>query len=209
MMPPLSDPYGPEAEPLERNGLPSTGACASVEYHLDAKDRITGVNEEWDRFANRNGGDHLQSEALIGRSLHDFISGDVTKMFVNALLQSTRVTGKERTINYRCDSPDVKRYMAMDILPSGQGRLVSRHRTIQEVKMSTAITLVTATRASGVFIKRCSMCNRLSRNGESEVEPDAAAAAGWFGEGATQVIYFVCKDCQNVVQRFRGRPIQP
>ena len=186
------------------SNAPNTSGVLAVEYQLDAKDRITALNEEWNRFATGNGGEQMQAENLIGRSLHDFISGDVTKMFVNAMLQSTRLTGKARTIQYRCDSPQMKRYMAMEIAPLGQNGLVSRHWTIQEVKLPSAISLMTAPRPDGIRIKRCSMCNRLSRNGGPVVEPEVASASGWFGEGLTQVIYFVCQDCQSAIKNKWG-----
>jgi hypothetical protein len=191
---------GPLADPTA-----AKQASAVVEYRLDEHDRITEVNESWKRFALENGGENLIAENVIGRSLRDFISGDVTRMFVSALLQSTRLTGKERTINYRCDSAEVKRFMAMDIVPVNSGELISRHRVLRELKLPVSIPFTAIKSGQKALIKRCSMCNRLTKGGSPLIEPEDAERLGWLDQPASAlVIYSVCRDCAALVARTRA-----
>jgi hypothetical protein len=188
------------ADPADRKP-----ASPVVEYRLDECDRITEVNHNWKRFALENGGENLIAEKVIGRSLRDFISGDITRMFVSALLQSTRMTGRERTVTYRCDSAEVKRYMAMDIVPVSSGELISRHRVLRELKLPVAMPFSAIKSGEKTLIKRCSMCNRLAKEGSPPVEPEDAERLGWLGSPANAlVIYFVCKNCAEMVTRTRA-----
>lgn len=174
-----------------------------VEYRLDAHDRIVAVNEDWRRFATANGTGTLMPENVVGRPLRDFVSGDITRMFVDTLLQGVRLTGRERTVPYRCDSPDAKRYMEMTVAPTPSGGIVTSHRVVREERFAAPNAFVAGAGRGQRrdLIKRCSMCNRLSRNGGELVEPELARSAGWLlGAAATPVIYFVCKACQALVK---------
>jgi hypothetical protein len=42
-------------------------------YHLNARDEISSVNEEWQSFARANEGEHLLAGPILGRVLWDFI----------------------------------------------------------------------------------------------------------------------------------------
>jgi hypothetical protein len=177
-----------------------------VEYRLDAHDRIVAVNEDWRRFATANGTGTLMPENVVGRPLRDFVSGDITRMFVDTLLQGVRLTGRERTVPYRCDSPDAKRYMEMTVSPAAGGGIVTSHRIVREEHFAApnAFVAATGTGPKRDLVKRCSMCNRLSRNGGDLVEPEVARSEGWLLVGtATAVIYFVCKACQSLVKEQR------
>jgi hypothetical protein len=178
-----------------------------VEYRLDAQDRIVGVNEDWRRFASANGVETLMPEKVVGRPLRSFISGDITRMFVDTLLQGVRLTGRERKLPYRCDSPDAKRYMEMTIGPAPAGGIVTWHRVIREERFGSPNAFVVGTGRGQRrdLVKRCSMCNRLSRNGGDLVDPEVARREGWLlGGAATPVIYFVCKTCQEFVKEQRA-----
>ena len=194
-------------EPAPTPANPPKAVGFAVEYRLDDKDRIVAVNEDWRRFASANGGPGLAPEQVVGRSLRDFISGDVTRMFVDTLLQSVRLTGRERKLAYRCDSPEAKRYMEMVVAPAADGGIVSRHRLVREERFAAAIPFVASPGARRALVKRCSMCNRLSRNGGELVEADVARREGWLAPvGATPVIYFVCPACRRLVEGQRARP---
>jgi hypothetical protein len=166
-------------------------------YRLDARDRIIEVGGEWDRFAIDNGADELVSGAIIGMSLRTFIAGDVTRMFVDALLARVRLTGRPAIIPYRCDSPGIKRYMEMSLQSIGAD-LVSEHRILSEQTMFSPLAFdASAAVGAGSWVKRCSMCNRLTDRSGRTAEPDEFPHA----PGDTlRVIYHVCTDCRQRVQ---------
>lgn len=176
-----------------------------VEYRLDRHDRIVSVNEGWTRFARENGGDILCPEAVIGRPVRDFICGDITRMFVDTLIQSIRLSGRERRIPYRCDTPECKRFMEMAWFPESGAGLVSRHKLLRTERLVRPIDFQVRRGAPNLLVKRCSMCNRLSRSGGQPLEPDVAELSGWIDACRTNfVVYHVCRDCQEAVLDRRG-----
>lgn len=130
--------------------------------------------------------------------LRNFIVGDVTRMFVDALLARARLTGRPAIIPYRCDSPGVKRFMEMSLEGIG-AELISEHRILSEQTLHSplAFAAVSDDRPTN-WLKRCSMCNRLSDRTGSVREPDDFPHAA--GE-TLRVIYHVCADCQARVQK--------
>ncbi|MCK6404491.1 MAG: hypothetical protein L6Q60_00595 [Rhodocyclaceae bacterium] len=170
-------------------------------YRLDARDRIVEVGGDWDRFAIDNGAEELVSGAILGMPLRTFIAGDVTRMFVDALLARVRLTGRPAVIPYRCDSPGVKRFMEMSLESIG-AELISEHRCLSEqVMFSPLAYAVVSEPASGGWVRRCSMCNRLTdRSGRSYESDEYPHEAG----DTVRVIYHVCPDCQRRVKARLG-----
>jgi len=190
----------PLAEISSNDAATRTGS-GFTRYRLDAKDRIVDVGGDWDSFAMDNGAEGLVSSVVVGTLLRSYIAGDVTRMFVDALLARVRLSGRPAMIPYRCDSPGIKRCMEMSLAKIGSD-LVSEHRIVSERVMFPLLSFVAVEdKRPGDWVRRCSMCNRLTlRNGEN-CEPDAFAPAP--GE-ALRVIYHVCADCQRRVQERLG-----
>jgi hypothetical protein len=182
---------------------PSTDAAAAasqLSYTLDPDDAITAVTGDWDRFALDNGGDESLSTKIIGRRLDHFISGDVTLMFVRTLLMSARTLKRTIQRPYRCDSPQLKRFMEMTIVPRGNGVLEVCHRQVRSEPYRYALTFTAAMPGAGSnFVKRCSLCQRI-RVGDRWSEVDDAVLEGRLQQGAAAklaVLYGVCPDCMS------------
>ncbi len=175
-------------------------AASQLSYTLDPDDAIIAVTGDWDRFALDNGGDESLSTKIIGRRLDRFIAGDVTLMFVRTLLMSARTL--ERTIQrpYRCDSPQVKRFMEMTIVPRGSGVLEVCHRQVRSEPYRYSLPVTAAMPGTGSnFVKRCSLCQRI-RLGQTWSEVDDAVLEGRLQQRATAelaVVYGVCPDCMS------------
>lgn len=179
-------------------GRPSGGQVTG--YRLDARDRIIEVSGEWDRFACDNGAEELAMDSVIGMPLRRFISGDVTRMFIDTMHERVRMSGRPMTVPYRCDSPGVKRFMEMSLAAIGND-LVSEHRLLAEHVMPRTLVFRNATdERSHSWTKRCSMCNRLSTPDGHLVEPDEFSGTGSADGQTVGVIYFVCPDCRAKVR---------
>lgn len=168
-------------------------------YRLDARDRIIEVSGEWDRFACDNGAEELAMDSVIGVPLRSFISGDVTRMFIDTMHARVRLSGRPMTVPYRCDSPGVKRFMEMSLAAIGND-LISEHRLLSEHVMPRALVFRSADGRPHAWTKRCSMCNRLSMPGGRLIEPDEFAETKYPDGEAVGVIYFVCEDCKSKIQ---------
>ena len=176
---------------------PATSDSA-MSYTLDEADCIVAVGGAWDDFARVNQGDAVLSSKVIGRKLDQFIHDDVTRMFVRSLLMAARLLGKPISRPYRCDAPELKRFMEMTVTPDARGCLEVKHRELRIEPMLHRVRLVAAPPGSqAVFTKRCSLCNRVQTQGVwSEV--DAAVLAGRLTDSGAglKVFYGVCPDCQ-------------
>lgn len=176
-------------------------SVSPTSYWLDEDNRIEQVSgPTWDRFAAENRGDALLGERVLGRSLMDFIAGDTTRMWVHAVISYARLLGKAVSREYRCDSPDERRYMRMDIEPLGDGRLRVDHWLLRTESVPAPIDFQTATEAERAAFHRCSICNRVRIRG-FWVEAHPAVFEHLGTEDATlPVVYAVCDDCQQALR---------
>jgi hypothetical protein len=169
-----------------------------LSYTLDKSDAIIAVAGNWDRFAVENGGDDLLSTKIIGHRLDRFIAGDVTRMFVRTMLMSARTLKRNVRRTYRCDSPQIKRFMEMTIVPCSDGVLEVSHRQIRTEPYRHAVTITAAAGTTTGLIKRCSVCNRVRLRQSWRDADDALLAPCPPTAGAAAqltVIYGVCPDC--------------
>ena len=167
---------------------------ALTSYWLDEDNAIVRVSGDWDRFARENDGSGLYSADIGGKSIWNFISGDSSRMWLEALLQLTRLTGKAISRPYRCDSPDLKRFMTMTIIPEGSGRLRVEHAILATEARQAPVYIRYAAKATlPSFYQRCSVCGRVRHTpAEPWLEPDELCARR---EAELSVIYAVCEDC--------------
>jgi len=165
-------------------------------YQLDKKDRIISVNNTWDEFAHDNGGTHVFEKDICGCSLWDFIAGDSTRMWMQSVLWVARLKKTVIERPYRCDSPELKRFMKMRIIPDRGGVLRIEHEV-----MSTEQIAVPVYAKYGVGIKhprlklKCSFCSRIKydRGWEEFSGEDAGESSEIY------VAYGVCEDCQRLM----------
>lgn len=89
-------------------------ASPTIVYRVDAQDRIVSVNGAWNAFASANGGATIVSTRIIGRNLFEFITDATTQQLYRQMLARIR-SGQDLQYTYRCDSPDRRRLMEMEM----------------------------------------------------------------------------------------------
>jgi hypothetical protein len=143
----------------------STTLPGQIVYELDQQNRIYQKEGPWDRFLEENrplngGCEGLQREQVLGRRLEPFINDDSTRMLFNTIFLCVRQTHRARRVEYRCDSPDEKRFMQMLIESLGNGVLRLTHSCLGTEPITPAVLVTVAT--DEVDANRCSVCNRMS-----------------------------------------------
>ena len=90
---------------------------SAIIYTIDHNDHIITINESWDKFALENEASHLERGQVLNRRLWDFIADAETRHIHQVLLE--RIRNKQVTLAFpfRCDSPSIRRYMQMQIVP--------------------------------------------------------------------------------------------
>jgi len=102
-------------------------------YTLDRRDRIVALNDDWLDFARENGAAHLTRASVEQQSLWNFVTGPETQSIYEAILQRVRFAQIAMHFSFRCDSPDRRRFMQMDVSPLSNGgiRIACRMRRIE------------------------------------------------------------------------------
>ena len=187
---------GGGARHCRHSGESMAAPAAGVAYWLDRDNRIVRVSGPWDQFALANDGASATASHVVGRPIRDFVTGDETRMWLDAVLDLARAGGPPVVRSYRCDSPDTKRYMQMRIEAGVAGTLCLRHK-MTRAEHTIPIRVRFGSLVVPQAVARCSICNRF-RCDEAWVElddPRAKRLAGTTGE--VVVFYTVCDTCRE------------
>jgi hypothetical protein len=169
-----------------------------VRYRVNADDVIVSVGGAWDEFATENDAPSLLAQQVVGRHLRAFITGDTTRMFISAMLEGVRARQTSLVRPYRCDSASARRHMEMTLEPQPEGCVELTHRIVRLEPLRRHVSIAAAPGSSTSRLTvRCSICNRLSREGRW-VEPDEDPRPAQAGT-ALRVAYGICPECQRAM----------
>ena len=87
-----------------------------INYTTNTEGVIIEVSDSWDEFAQSNDGESLNKEDVIGKNLFTYIQGSKVKHIYETMHDNViNNSGRQISFNYRCDSPQVSRYMKMEL----------------------------------------------------------------------------------------------
>ena len=89
----------------------------AIEYEIDALDSFVSIGGDWDRFAEKNGAPRLTADNLLGRSLWSYISGADVASLYRALMDRVRESKRAINFDFRCDSPNKRRWFHLIVTP--------------------------------------------------------------------------------------------
>lgn len=141
-------------------------------YTLDAKNRIVAVNDAWCAFAQENEAAQLTRAAILQRSVWDFIDGPETQSVYDAILQRAHTARVTMRFAFRCDSPEQRRFMEMEISPEPNRHIQIACR-IRRIEWRPRISLpATSAHPARRFVSVCSSCRKveLARDRWVEIE---------------------------------------
>lgn len=166
-----------------------------VVYRIDQNDFLIFFNAGWDLFAEENDSSHLIGENICKRSIWGFIHDRETRHLHEALLHKVRSDRTILKLPFRCDSPALRRFMEMDILPLGEGRVEYRCRMIK-IEAREPVPVLTGVGGES-FLRMCSWCKKVDVGGNSwfEIE-DAIKILGLFLKDTLPGIsHTMCEEC--------------
>lgn len=175
-----------------------TNSLESVEFEIDGNNVITATGALWSAFALTNDAPQLAGEAVIGKSLLQFISGESSRNLMRNLLEAARQSRKPVELDYRCDSPELRRQMRMRLEPLDHGFLRCSNLLLKTEARAAPIHFVCAKQRARDTLIRCSICNRI-KNRERWMEADHLKAARH--ALTLKVTYGVCPDCSCRLQQ--------
>ncbi len=165
-------------------------------HTVNFQDVITAVNDAWLSFAQENDAPHLTREAVLGRSLWDFIAGLETQQIYQLLLRQVRQTQERVVFTYRCDSPALRRYLWMEIVPALDQTVEFRSYLLREEPRHHIRLLEVSAERNVDLLHMCSWCSRVWCEDAWLPAEEAVKILGLFGPTQLpQITHGICPNC--------------
>ena len=164
-------------------------------YAIDGRDCIVWADEGFAQLAREHGRPEL-ADAMIGRPLMDFVSGERPRALQRELIARARAaTPQPVELRYRCDSPEMRRFAVLEISARAD-RTVVFTTWFEAIEERDYQPLLDYDRPRGDdTVRLCAWCNRLDAGGWREVE-DAAARIANAGDRPPAVEHGLCEICE-------------
>lgn len=172
-----------------------------MRYVIDATDHLRELSPNWNRFAAENGAPNLSAEALVGRSLWEFVGDAETVALYRLLLERAR-TGAQVSFPLRCDSPTERRFLQMSLFgrPDGSVEIVSETRRC-EIREALALNNYLTAESNSETLMVCSWCEKVSTAaGWQEIEAAVTTLRLFDGPPPTGISHGICPTCSVAVR---------
>ena len=132
-----------------------------IEYRIDSGLIITFVSTNWSEFAGVNGANNLTEENTLGKHIKEFIADNETfELYIN-IIDKVRDTGEGVKFPFRCDSPDFRRFMEMEVVPYSINEIQFKCVLVKKVLREKQSLLSPETDRNNEFLTICSWCKRI------------------------------------------------
>ncbi|MHB0962654.1 MAG: hypothetical protein ACYC5V_05540 [Gemmatimonadaceae bacterium] len=171
---------------------------APIEYEIDEHNRIATVNRAWFDEAQAAGDERLEDEHVIGRDLWELIHDRNTRHLYETMIGRARERALSVGFCFRCDTPDQRRLLHMEIAPRESGHVAFEVRLV-ELQPREAVELLRVGRApSDALIRMCSWCKRVPLPSGAWVEVEQALDAMHMFESPgplPAITHGICPEC--------------
>jgi len=167
---------------------------------LDPDDAITFVSEGWIESARASGSPELTEAAVLGRPFADFVADPVSVQLYRLVFRRARRTGQAIRVPFRCETPNERWHMEMEVRPLENGGLECRNQTVLVENRGRAHPREANPRPRD-FLTLCSWCKKVKLPEGAWVEVEAAAQRLELFLGiAPQLTHGVCPSCKTAVR---------
>lgn len=171
-------------------------------HRIDRRGTIVEVNAAWLEFAraNRYPGD---PGTAVGQSLWDHISDIETRHLYKELVARAGAIGPLR-VAYRCDAPDLRRFMEMTIaFDAASDSTTFTSRILHTEERPRLPLLDPATEpAEGTLLRLCSWCKRGEYREEwIEIEQLVNRLRLFERDRLPRITHGICPECRDRVRR--------
>lgn len=170
-------------------------------YIIDNENRIINVSGNWLAFALENqAGESCHPDRVINEPIWKFIAGNETRYLYELCLAKVRAQQQPMILPFRCDAPDRRRYLELEMTPLAREEVAFASRILREEPREKVLLLQHDVARAERLIKLCSMCKKveISKDVWIEVE-DAIAAMGFFlEEKLPQITHGCCQPCYEI-----------
>jgi len=169
---------------------------------IDDADKIVHVNDDWLAFAQENTAPQLTASLVLDQPIWRFIQGQETSYLYRQIFRRVRAGKSPVKFPFRCDSPDCRRFMEMELslLP---GNAIQFMAHILREEWRDPVDLLDASRDSTrEFLKICSWCKKINIPGRGWGEIEAAIVAlDLFGHHPMpRMTHTICDACRGALR---------
>ncbi len=172
----------------------------SLRYAIDEQDRLVKVDEGYYSFAAENG--WTEAGSSLGRSLWDYVAGEEMRKLQRMLVRRIREAVGKVELPFRCDGPDVRREMDIQIAAGRGGRAVlfSARLRSEEARSTPQAVLDPAAPRSAETLAMCGWCDRFEVGDEWVEVEEAAKRLGLFERAELPTIsHGICPRCSRML----------
>lgn len=176
-----------------------TGACA---YELDAELRIRAVDPAWSAFAQANEAAELVvPPGPLDQPVFGYIQDATTAHLYQRLFERVLRTARPVGFRFRCDSPEVRRFLEMEIRPGRSSGLQLHTRVVRLEPRAPSPLLDRAGQRGGALLRMCSWCKAVDVGDRwCEVEDAVIALRLFERELLPAITHGICPPCHKRVE---------
>ena len=172
-----------------------TQRSKDIIYLVDNCDKICSVNKEYEEFADENVGIKVVSKSVLNSSLWNFVTDPTTRELYRSALGLVR-NGRIIKFKFRCDSPNCRRLMEMQMRCIKNGRVEFRVRTISKKNRPSQALWDPLSIRSNTLLHVCSWCKKIQVGDEWVEVEDAVKRLRLFERPAMpSVSHGICGQC--------------
>ena len=171
-------------------------------YRIDKRDIIVSVSRSWEAFARANAwGSELSPENVVGHLLWEFIQDIETRHLYKEVFRRVRAGKPTRSIPFRCDSPQERRFLKLLPTPLSDGQIEITSTIIRTEGRDPVSLLDKDVPRSSDFIRICSMCKKIFIPGEKwvEIEEGLAELRPFEASEMPRLTHGLCPNCYEAV----------
>lgn len=176
-------------------------------HRIDAQDRICFVNDAWLAFATENAWSD-GAPAVLGSPLMSHIADAQTRHIYRLLIDRVRDTGHPLLFRYRCDSPELRRFMEMRMSAGPAGEIEFRSRVLRlEGRDPIPVLDTTQPRRSGNPLQICSWCKAIYAQATWLNLEEAVHKLDVLSDAVLpELTHGICPACSDQMLRVGGAP---
>lgn len=170
---------------------------------IDKNDEIIYINNHWKSFARENDASDLISKSIMGQSIWKFVCDHETIFIYQTLITKARETGLLYRVPFRCDSPNCRRFMEIEIIPLEDGNVGLRSYVVKTEFRDHVRLLDSTVPRSDNFIRMCSYCKKVfvSNSGWFEVEEAIRILDLFAVSELPKITHGICPECYERIEK--------
>lgn len=168
-------------------------------YHINHEDELIYANDDWYDFAKENEAGYLVADRMYGQSLWNFIIDPETINLYQTIFHKVRKNNTVLTLPFRCDSPELRRYMKLTIAKMDSGIQLTG-RVLKLEKRDKVLLFDAHAKRTNKTLRICAWCKKVEVEGNwHEVETVIERLKLFQKTKLPQLDHVMCNNCYKIL----------